>query len=55
MVFFINGERVDFPRSLPIHRQSVVNGKVYLDSYEYFPESKTFKRTIAAFVQNYIL
>ncbi len=44
----INGEKIPLPRGMKTNSQSVINGKVYIGGYEFFPESKTFKRTLKA-------
>jgi len=44
----INGENIPLPNGMKTDSQSVVNGKVYISGYEFFPETKSFKKTIKA-------
>lgn len=44
----INGEKIPMPKGMKTHSQSIINGKIYIDGYEYFPKSKKFKRTLRA-------
>jgi len=44
----INGESIPLPKGMKTDSQSVINGKVYIGGYEFFPENKTFKKTLKA-------
>jgi len=44
----INGENIPLPNGMKTDSQSVVNGKVYIGGYEFFPKTKSFKRTVLA-------
>lgn len=45
---FINGEDIPLPKGMKTGSQSVINGRVYIGGYEFFPETKSFKRTLMA-------
>ena len=44
----INGEEISTPRDMKFNSQSIIDGKVFIDGYEYFPKLKQFKRTLRA-------
>ena len=44
----INGEKIQIPKGMKTNSQSIINGKVFIGGYEYFPKSKKFKRTLRA-------
>ncbi len=46
---FINGEDIPLPKGMTTNSQTIIDGKIYIDGYEFFPESKTFKKTLKAF------
>ena len=45
----INGENIALPKGMTTNFQTIIDGKIYIDGYEFFPESKTFKKTLKAF------
>jgi len=48
---FINGEKVKCPKGMTagnVCSQTVINGKIYVNGYEYNKKTKTFKRSLKA-------
>lgn len=45
---FINGEKIDKPFGMITGNQTIVNGKIFIGGFQYFPKQKKFKRTLKA-------
>jgi hypothetical protein len=45
---FINGEQIYVPKDMNLGNQTIINGKVYIGGYEFFPKEKRFRRSLAA-------
>lgn len=50
---FIDDEEISLPEGMKTGSQSVINGNVYIDGYEYFPKTKSFKKTLKALFYKY--
>lgn len=50
---FIDGKEIPLPKGMKTGSQSVINGKVYIDGYEYFPAEGIFKKTLKALFHKY--
>lgn len=44
----INGEKIQTPKNMKTNSQTIINGKIFINGYEYFPKLKKFKRTFRA-------
>jgi hypothetical protein len=48
---FINGKNINLPKSMNLNSacsQAFINGKLYINRYEYCQKTNTFKRTLKA-------
>jgi hypothetical protein len=44
----INGEEINIPKNISTNSQTIINGRIFIGGYEYFPKLKKFKRTLRA-------
>lgn len=45
----INGEEIKLPKNMKTNSQTVINGRIFINGYEYIPKLKKFKKTFRAF------
>lgn len=44
----INGEEIPIPNGMKLGSQAIIDGKVFIGGYEFFPEEKIFRKTLKA-------
>lgn len=44
----INGEEIPIPKGMKLGSQAIIDGRVFIGGYEYFPKEKEFRRTMKA-------
>lgn len=44
----VNGEEIEIPKGMKTNSQSIINGRIFICGFEYFPKLKKFKRTFRA-------
>ena len=45
---FVNGEKISIPEGMKTNSQTIINGRLFISGYEFFPKQKEFKRTLRA-------
>lgn len=44
----IDGKEIPIPKGLKGNNQSIIDGRIYIDGFEYLPKQNKFKRTLRA-------